>query len=171
MGLYFKNIWSCGNSCDVIFSMVSEKLKAIALDLSTSFPRSPRAVFAGYVIAGRMLDKCRAVINGSNHDYHFDCFLDNQFLGFAEIDADEIKGFISTGATDDEVAEWIYSKAKPRSEFEIIQWNNRMRELKMSELPEVNQVFLESYVPKNLPDHRPVYVWFDVYDLEENRLS
>ena len=128
--------------------MVSEKLKAIALDLSTSFPRSPRTVFAGYVIAGRMLDKCRAVINGSNHDYHFDCFLDNQFLGFAEIDADEIKGFISTGAPDDEVAEWIRSKAKPRSEFEIIQWNNRMRELKLSELPEVNQVFLESYVPK-----------------------
>jgi hypothetical protein len=29
---------------------------------------------------------------------------------------------------------------------------------------------LESYIPENVPKHRPVYVWFDVFDLEEERL-
>ena len=150
--------------------MENQKLSQIALDLSTFFPRSPRAVLAGYVIAGRMLDKCRAVINGSNGDYHFDCPLDNQFLGFAGISAEDFKSFVATGASDEEVADWIIKHGKMRSQFEIIQWNNRMRELRISDLPEANQVFLETYIPQNVPAHRPVYVWFDVYDLEEKRL-
>jgi hypothetical protein len=29
---------------------------------------------------------------------------------------------------------------------------------------------LEEYIPRFVPNHRPVYVWFDVYDLEEKRL-
>ncbi|MBT5925164.1 MAG: DUF5069 domain-containing protein, partial [Verrucomicrobia bacterium] len=41
--------------------MNDQKLSDLALDLTTSFPRSPRSVLAGYVIAARMLDKCRAV--------------------------------------------------------------------------------------------------------------
>lgn len=150
--------------------MTSEKLSTFALDLTNAFPRSPRAILGGYVIAARMLDKCRAVINGSNGEYHFDCPLDNQFLSFSEINASDFKDFVSTGRADGEVADWIQQHAKARSEFEIIQWNNQMREFKISELPEANQVFLESYIPANVPNHRPVYVWFDVYDLEEKRL-
>jgi hypothetical protein len=150
--------------------MNDQKLSDLALDLTTSFPRSPRSVLAGYVIAARMLDKCRAVINGTHNGYHFDCPLDNEFLGFTEINANEFKEFVATGTSDDEIADWIVKHAKSRTEFEIIQWNNRMRELRISELPEANQVFLESYIPENVPNHRPVYVWFDVYDLEEKRL-
>jgi len=36
--------------------------KLEALDLNTAFPRSPRETVAGYVVAGRVLDKCRAVV-------------------------------------------------------------------------------------------------------------
>jgi len=32
------------------------------------------------------------------------------------------------------------------------------------------QQFLEDYIPKVVPKNRPVYVWFDVYDLEEERI-
>ena len=32
------------------------------------------------------------------------------------------------------------------------------------------QEYLEEYIEKYVPKHRPVYVWFDVYDLEEQRL-
>ncbi len=150
--------------------MSHSKLDHIALDLTKTFPRSPRSVLGGYVVAARMLDKCRAVLAETQGDYHFDCPLDNQFLKFAEINADSFKDFVSTGASDDEVANWIQANAKKRSDFEIIQWNNQMRELRISELPEANQVFLETYIPEHVPDHRPVYVWFDVYDLEEGRL-
>ncbi len=148
----------------------SEKVKLLALDLTNSFPRSPRETLGGYVIAGRMLDKCRAVVAGTNGDYHFDCPLDQTFLGFAEIDPAAFKAFVATGATDDEVATWIGEHAKERERIEVIKWNNRMRELKISELPDAAQEFLEGYIPQFVPKNRPVYRWFDVYDLEEQRI-
>jgi len=45
-----------------------------------------------------------------------------------------------------------------------------MRELRVSELPEANQEFLEDYIRQYVPRNRPVYCWFDVYDLEEGRI-
>ena len=141
-----------------------------ALDLAKDFPRSPRETLAGYVVAGRMLDKCRAVIAGTNGEYHFDCPLDNTFLSFAEITADTFKEFVATGADDEAVAEWIQANAKSRSNQEIIQWNNDMRDKRISTMPMELQEFLESYIPENIPAGKIVRVWFDVYDIEEGRI-
>ena len=69
--------------------MDTNEEKNLAKDLSKSFPRSPRETVAGYVIAGRTLDKCRATLAGIAGEYHFDCPLDNLFFSFAEISADE----------------------------------------------------------------------------------
>ena len=69
--------------------MDTNEVKNLAKDLSKSFPRSPRETVAGYVIAGRTLDKCRATLAGIAGEYHFDCPLDNLFFSFAEISADE----------------------------------------------------------------------------------
>ena len=147
-----------------------EKLLLLAPDLSKTFPRSPRETFAGYVIAGRMLDKCRAVLAGTNSGYHFDCPLDNQFLSFAEIDPNDFREIVATGADDNAVAAWIGENAKPRERIDIIKWNNQLRETKISDLPDAAQEFLEEYIPQFVPKNRPVYRWFDVYDLEEQRI-
>ncbi|MBG85476.1 MAG: DUF5069 domain-containing protein [Verrucomicrobiales bacterium] len=141
-----------------------------ALDLSKVFPRSPRERLGGYVVAGRMLDKCRAVIAGTNGDYHFDCPLDNMFLGFVEITAEDFRAFVETGASDDEVGEWIQKNAKERPQREIIQWNNDMRDKRISTMPIELQEFLEGYIPENIPAGKIVRVWFDVYDIEEGRI-
>lgn len=147
----------------------NEKLKLLAKDLSKSVPRSARETLGGYVIAARTLDKCRAVLAGTEGEYHFDCPLDNFFFGFAEIKGDDFKAFVATGATDGEVAEWIQQNAKQREREEIVLWNNDLRYKRISELPTELQVFMEDYIPGNLPTHRPVYFLFDVYDLEEGR--
>mgnify|MGYP005845822163 FL=1 len=147
-----------------------DKVKLLAKDLSKTAPRSARETLGGYVIAARTLDKCRAVLAGTEDEYHFDCPLDNFFFGFAEIKGDDFKDFVATGATDDEVAEWITTNAKQRERSEIIEWNNDLRYKRISELPTELQVFMEDYIPENLPTHRPVYVLFDVYDIEEGRL-
>lgn len=147
-----------------------DKLRLLAKDLTKEFPRSPRSTLGGYVIAGRMLDKCRAVIAGTNGDYHFDCPLDNQVLSFTEIEPNAFREFVSTGADDAEVADWIGKNAKERPQIEVIRWNNRLRELKISDLPDAAQEFLEGYIPQFVPKNRPVYRWFDVYDLEEQRI-
>lgn len=148
----------------------NDKVKLLAKDLAKEAPRSARATLGGYVIAARTLDKCRAVLAGSEDEYHFDCPLDNFFFGFAEIKADDFKAFVATGAADDEVADWIQQNAKSREREEIVRWNNDLRYKRISELPTELQGFMEDYIPENLPKHRPVYYLFDVYDLEEGRL-
>jgi len=99
---------------------MNANLKRLAQDLTTEYPRSPRETLAGYVIAARMLDKCRAVIFGTAGEYHFNCPLDNQFLGFAGIDAEEFKSFVATGATDADVGAWIEARSKVKDRAEVV---------------------------------------------------
>lgn len=141
-----------------------------SLDLSNAFPRSPRATLGGYVIAGRTLDKCRAVIAGTAGEYHFDCPLDQLFLTFAGITAEDFKAFVATGADDAAVAEWIQANATAHTQEALVQWNNDLRFKRISEMPIELQVFLEDYIAEFIPADKIVYVWFDVYDIEEQRI-
>ena len=149
-----------------------EKVKLLARDLrdSKEYPRSPRETLAGYVLAARAVDKCRAVLAGTQGEYHSNCPLDQRWLKFAEIDYDAFRSFVATGATDEEIAAWIGEHAKKRSRAEIIAWNNRERDLRLSDLPSETQEYMEDYIQKFVPRNRVVYHGFDVYDLEEERI-
>lgn len=149
---------------------MNTNLKLLALDLTQSFPRSPRETLGGYVVAGRTLDKCRSVLAGTNGEYHFDCPLDGTFLGFTGITAEAFKDFVATGATDDEVAAWINEHSMVKNANDVVVWNNKMRYTRPCDMAVELQVFLEDYIPKFVRKDRPVYVWFDVYDMEEQRL-
>jgi hypothetical protein len=149
-----------------------EKVKLLARDLrdGKEYPRSPRTTLGGYVLAARAVDKCRAVLVGWQGEYHSNCPLDQRWLKFAEIDYDAFRSFVATGATDDEVAAWIDKHPKKRQRVEIIAWNNKERDLRLSDLPLETQEFMEDYIQKYIPRNRVVYHWFDVFDLEEERL-
>ncbi len=148
----------------------NEKLTLIAKDLTKEFPRSPRETLAGYVIAARCLDKCRSVLAGTAGEYHSGCPLDVFFLEFTGIAYDDFKALVATGATDTEVEVWIKEKAKTRPRIEIIRWNNEWRDKRIGDLPDNLQEYMEDYIPKFIPKNCPVYVLFDVYDLEEERI-
>ncbi len=130
-----------------------EKVKLLARDLrdGKEFPRSPRSTLAGYVLAARAVDKCRAVLVDWQGEYHSNCL-------------------VATGATDDEIAEWIEKNAKKRPRAEIVAWNNKERDLRLSDLPHELQEYMENYIHRYVPRNRVVYHWFDVYDLEEQRI-
>ena len=64
--------------------------------------------------------------------------------------------------------ETAHSKVKDTDE--ILVWNNKLRDMRLSDMTLQAQQYLEEYIPEFVPKHRPVYVWFDVYDLEEKRL-
>ena len=117
-----------------------EKVKLLSRDLrhGKEYPRSPRETFAGYVLAARAVDKCRAVLAKQQGEYHSNCPLDQRWLKFAEIDYDAFRAFVATGATDAEIATWIadfyntkrrHSAAggKPPVEFERIIQEARAR--------------------------------------------
>lgn len=142
-----------------------------SLDLTKEFPRSPRDTsIAGYVVAARCLDKCRAVLNDTAGEYHSGCPLDEVWLDFAGIKYKAFLKFVSSGADDAAVSEWVSKKAKQRKRFEVIAWNNKMRDKQINKMTPKLQEFLEDYIPENLPADKIVRVWFDVYDIEEKRI-
>src|SRR3982751_1749471 len=76
-------------------------------DLTREAPRSPKTRVGGYVILGRTYDKCRALLWGNIGEYHFDCPLDNMLFGFKGVTGDDFKTQIESGASDQQVAEWL----------------------------------------------------------------
>ncbi len=148
----------------------ADKLALIAKDLTKVPPASPRVTLAGYVIAARCLEKCRSVLAGTAGEYHSGCPLDLFFLEFIGIAYEDFKAFVATGATDAEVEVWIGEKATARPKIEVIRWNNSWRDKRLSELPDGLQEYMENYIPQFVPRNRPVYTFFDVYDLEEQRI-
>lgn len=150
--------------------MTAEALRYLAPDLNNVFPRSPRETIGGYVVAARALDKCRAKVAGTLGEYHFDCPLDNFFFGFTGINSADFEAQVATGADDEAMGAWIQEHSQIKDKREIIQWNNDMRCKRINEMPIELQEFLEGYIPQYIPKNRPVYYWFDVYDLEEQRI-
>ncbi|MFO0777280.1 MAG: DUF5069 domain-containing protein [Nitrospira sp.] len=147
-----------------------EKVKTLAKDLRKTYPRSPRETLAGYVIAARCVDKCRASLLNMNGEYsYWPCSLASQWFSFTGITPEQLKDVVAGGADDETVARWITEHSKVKDPDEVLKWNNRLRDMRLSEMSLQAQQYLETYIPKFVPNLRPVYVWFDVYDLEEKR--
>ena len=150
--------------------MSNQTIQSLAPDLSTEYPRSPRETVGGYVVAGRTLDKCRASLADTLGEYHYDCPLDNLFFDFTGISADDFKSQVATGASDEEMGQWIAEKSQVSEKIDVIKWNNDLRYKRISEMPDELQEFLEGYIAEFIPKDKIVYYWFDVYDIEEERI-
>jgi hypothetical protein len=152
-------------------STTNDKVTKLAPDLTTGYPHSPHAMLGGYVLAKRCVDKCRADLAGKVGEYHFDCPLDNIFLGFAGLKGSDLREVVAGGADDAEVSAWIEKNAKKRSRIEVIKWNNDLRYKRISELPDDMQEFMEDYIPKNVSPEviHHVRYFFDIFDAEEKR--
>lgn len=150
--------------------MSHQTVQSLAPDLSTEFPRSPREKLGPYVVGARTLDKCRACLANTLGEYHFDCPLDQLFFEFTGISSDDFKDQAATGASDEEMAEWVEEHSKKTDKLEIVKWNNDLRYKRISEMPDELQEFLEGYIDEFIPKEKIVYHWFDVYDIEEKRI-
>ncbi|MEB3285910.1 MAG: DUF5069 domain-containing protein [Vampirovibrionales bacterium] len=148
---------------------VSEKLKSLALDLTREYPRSPRAVLGGHVIAARVLDKCRAILNGTGEDYNFNCPLDRIFFDASGLDANEFEALAASGASDDEMGEWIKKHSKLNTPEALVQWNNEWRFKTIDKLPMRLQLFFEDTLAHEFEQKRIIY-FFDKLDCDEKRL-
>ena len=72
--------------------MNAEKLRALALDLNRTAPRSPRAALANFpAVAARLVDKCRAELVGWNGAYHYNCPMDRKFFAACGLDAEALR--------------------------------------------------------------------------------
>lgn len=147
-----------------------EQVRKLAKDLTKTYPRSPREMLGGYVIAARCVDKCRAFLLGINGEYNYwPCSLAGLLFAYTGITPDRFKEVVATGATDEELGTWLKNHSQVQDRQAMIEWNNKMRDLRLSEMAPSVQAYMEDYIPKYVPTHRPVYTYFDVYDLEEKR--
>ena len=94
--------------------MNAEKLKGLAKDLRQQEPRPASQELAGYPMAARALDKCRATLLGWQGEFNYGCPMDREFLREAGLDVNGFKDFVATGASDDEVEQWIQEHASAR---------------------------------------------------------
>ena len=76
-------------------------------DLTKKAPHSPRNRIAGFAIASRTVDKCRASIAGKLGEYHYDCPLDNMLFGFKGIDGAQFKTAVQAAKNYEDVGAWL----------------------------------------------------------------
>ena len=88
-----------------------DAVKRLAKDLRKEEPRSPQEQLAGFQLAARCIDKCRATLVGWQGDYMYGCPMDQRFLTEAGIGAEELKYYVATRASDEEIATWIQEHA------------------------------------------------------------
>jgi hypothetical protein len=89
-----------------------DKVREMARDLTTEEPRHASEKLAGFEMAARCLDKCRATLAGCEGDYRFGCPMDQEFFAEAGIEENEFRDFVATGASDEEVEQWVTDHAR-----------------------------------------------------------
>ncbi|MDQ6809987.1 MAG: DUF5069 domain-containing protein [Verrucomicrobiota bacterium] len=136
-----------------------------AKDLTKEAPRGPRERVGNYVILGRTIDKCRALLWSNIGEYHFDCPLDNMLFGYKGVTGDDFKAQIERGATDDEMAKWMDENGTPKSAEDVKQWSLQMEAVNPYDNPEKREWFVEQVKPLGLdPATTTLFDWLEADD-------
>jgi len=137
----------------------------IGKDLTKEAPRSPHLRVGGYVILGRTIDKCRALVAGDIGPYHFDCPLDNMLFGFKGVNGSDFKAQIENGASDQQMAEWMDSNGQPKTADEVRRWSDETEAGNPYHDPERRDWFVQQLKPLGLdPAKTTLFDWLDADD-------
>ena len=138
-------------------------------DLTQHAPRSPRVRLGGFVILPRMLDKCRAELQGKAGDYEFGCSLDRYFLEFVGIDPAELRKEVAKGKGDGELLRWIQAHARhPRLPHEIeafSAWHERRAPMTPEKRAKMSEI--QSATPASAA-REDIGSWFDLLDMDDH---
>lgn len=137
------------------------------MDLRTGFPRSMRVRLEGHVHLARMIDKCRAVLEGTEGEYVYPCPLDDRLMEFAGLTADQFTEAVKSNRTDAAMAQWFRKHAMPHTPAELEAWNHMMLNRGPS-TPEKQISFNKSRDAID-PSRSDLTSWADLQDLEEGR--
>lgn len=137
------------------------------MDLRTSFPRSMKVKIAGHVHVARMIDKCRAMLAGTEGEYIYPCPMDERLMEFAGITAEQFTAAVKTHPTDEGIAAWFQQAARPHKPAELEEWNQKLLARGPSS-PESAAKF-KKYLDAIDPSRTDLTAWSDLQDLEEGR--
>src|ERR1700685_942168 len=116
----------------------------IARDLTKQAPHSPRERIAGFAIANRTIDKCRASLTGKLGEYHYDCPLDNMLFSFKGINGEQFKTAVQAAKSYDDVGVWLQANGTKRTPDQIKAWSDEVEAISMMNIPEKRASFIEN---------------------------
>lgn len=137
------------------------------MDLSKTFPRSPRDKMSGLVYLPRMIDKALASKLNTLGEYIYPCPLDKIILDFLQIDAEEWIRLVHS-QNEEQLARWVKKKcgSGPPDDMESI--NRQILERK----PDSEDRWKRFYELRDNIDssRKDIVTWVGLIDLEEGRL-
>src|SRR5579864_3981703 len=142
----------------------------LAPNLAKQAPHSPRERLAGFVIARRAVDKCRASLAGTLGQYHYDSPLDNSLFSFKGITAEKFKAAVRAANSDEDIGIWLQANGTPKTEVEIKAWSNEMEASSLMKDPNKRDYFIENCHKVGLnPQMNSTFDWLEADDRETFR--
>jgi hypothetical protein len=126
-----------------------------------------RTALAGYAHLARMIDKCRAVLAGTEGEYIYPCPMDERLLEFAGIRSEEFTAAVKANPSDEGVVTWFQEAAAPHPPEQVAAWNRELLSRGPSS-PESAERF-KQYRDAVDPSRTDIVAWSDLQDLEEGR--
>jgi hypothetical protein len=120
----------------------------------------------GYAILPRVLDKCRAVLAGTQGEYNYACPLDQQFLTFAGIDPEALKQQVAAGKADGEILDWIRASSTTKPADSAIAAWSQYQDQRAPANPDGREFFQEIH-QKIAPKRDDLASWFDLLDVDD----
>lgn len=137
------------------------------MDLRIGVPRSMRVKLGGYVHLARMVDKCRAVLAGTQGDYIYPCPLDEQLLAFAGITSEQFTAAVQANQSDEEILAWFQRTARSHTPSELEEWNRTF--LAQGPSSPASAARFKNTLEALAPSRTDITSWADLLDLEEGR--
>jgi len=116
----------------------------IARDLTKQAPHSPRERIAGFAIASRAIDKCRARLAGTLGEYHYDGPLDNLLFDFKGITSEQFQTTVQASTNYEEVGSWLLASGTTKTPVEIKTWSEAMEASSPMKNPEKRTAFIQN---------------------------
>jgi hypothetical protein len=139
-------------------------------DLTKQAPHSPRERIAGFAIASRAVDKCRASIAGTLGEYHYDCPLDNMLFSFKGINGGQFKTAVQAAKNYEDIGAWLQTNGTAKTAVEIKTWSDAMEADSMMKNPEKRAYFIENCSKLGLnPQTNSTFDWLEADDRESFR--
>lgn len=142
----------------------------IPRDLTRQAPHSPRDRLAGFALASRAVDKCRATLAGTPGTYHYDCPMDNLLFTFKGITGEDFKTAVQGAQHYEEVGAWLEANGTPKTPAEIKTWSDAIEAGTMMKVPEQRAQFIKSCSRLGLdPEKNSTFDWVEAEDREAFR--
>ena len=142
----------------------------IARDLAKQAPHSPRDRIAGFAIASRAVDKCRASLAGTLGEYYYDSSLDNRLFSFKGITGEQFKAAVQASKNYEDVGAWLRANGTTKTPGEIKTWSDEMEAGSLMKNPEKRAYFMESCSRLGLnPEMNTTFDWLEADDCKSFR--